>query len=174
MKKGSSCAPLSTMLGNKPLTEQTSFSVKLNTACICSAQYAYLSLTHMGCPIRVYSYGTLICVWDNTLSHISMSYSYSYVFYFAFFTCRFMVTNRAAAAAVAIRAHACMAWWPMYAIYIGLWLYVRSYTVHGSLGLSALSQHNTASCWAYAYGIPICVWNRYLSHTRMGQCMHTG
>ena len=34
--------------------------------------------------------------------------------------------------------------------------------------LSALSQHDTASYCAYAYGMPICVRDRYSSHTRTG------
>ena len=38
--------------------------------------------------------------------------------------------------------------------------------MHGSL--SALSQHDTASYYAYVYGIPIRVRDRYSSHTRMG------
>ena len=52
--------------------------------------------THMGHPIRVYSYGTPIRVWDNILSHISMSYSqlasrlHILFCMLYFFTCRFI------------------------------------------------------------------------------------
>ena len=50
--------------------------------------------TRMGRPIQVYSYGTPIRVWDNILSHISMSYSQlasrAAAYFILHFTCRFI------------------------------------------------------------------------------------
>ena len=68
-------------------------------------------------PIRVYSYGTPIRVWDNILSHMSMSYIQlvsqlaSCVFYFACYTslhAGVQLATVGAAATVAHHARICM------------------------------------------------------------------